>query len=164
VKEENWIVEAPAVIFEDQEELISAFKKNELNKDFIAVVRYQGPKAKGMPELHRLTPILSILQNNGFKVALVTDGRMSGASGKVPSAIHLCPEAIDGGILSKLRDGDVIRLDAKKGELICLDEKNINARPVPKLPNILQQGCGRELFGNFRALVEPSEDGASVLY
>ena len=115
VKEENWIVEAPAVIFEDQEELISAFKKNELNKDFIAVVRYQGPKAKGMPELHRLTPILSILQNNGFKVALVTDGRMSGASGKVPSAIHLCPEAIDGGILSKLRDGDVIRLDAKKG-------------------------------------------------
>ena len=102
VKKENWIVKAPALIFEDQKELLEAFNKKELNKDFIAVVRYQGPKVKGMPELHRLTPILSILQNNGHKVALVTDGRMSGASGKVPAAIHLAPEAIDGGILSCL--------------------------------------------------------------
>jgi len=164
VKEENWIVEAPAIIFEDQEELLEAFKRKELNKDFIAVVRYQGPKAKGMPELHRLTPVLSILQNNGYKVALATDGRMSGASGKVPAAIHLSPEAMDGGLLSKLKDGDLLRLDAVKGELICFNEAEIKARIAPKPPVISQDGCGRELFENFRKLVQPSEDGASVLF
>jgi len=164
VKEENWIVEAPAIIFEDQEELLEAFKRKELNKDFIAVVRYQGPKAKGMPELHRLTPVLSILQNNGYKVALATDGRMSGASGKVPAAIHLSPEAMDGGLLPKLKDGDLLRLDAVKGELICLNEAEVQARTAPEMPTISQEGCGRELFGNFRKLVQPSEDGASVLF
>jgi len=164
VKEENWIVEAPAIIFEDQEELLEAFKRKELNKDFIAVVRYQGPKAKGMPELHRLTPVLSILQNNGYKVALATDGRMSGASGKVPAAIHLSPEAMDGGLLPKLKDGDLLRLDAVKGELICLNEAEVQARTAPEMPTINQDGCGRELFGNFRKLVQPSEDGASVLF
>ncbi len=164
VKEENWIVEAPAIIFEDQEELLEAIKRKELNKDFIAVVRYQGPKAKGMPELHRLTPVLSILQNNGYKVALATDGRMSGASGKVPAAIHLSPEAMDGGLLSKLKDGDLLRLDAVKGELICFNEAEVKARTAPKPPVISQDGCGRELFENFRKLVQPSEDGASVLF
>ena len=164
VAKKNWIVEAPAIIFEDQNEVLEAFNRKELNRDFIAVVRYQGPKAKGMPELHRLTPILSILQNNGFKVALVTDGRMSGASGKVPAAIHLCPEAIDGGILSKLKDGDLLRLDAEKGELTCFNEEEINNRAEVKAPVINQVGCGRELFANLRTLVEPSEKGASILF
>jgi phosphogluconate dehydratase len=164
VKKENWIVEAPAIIFENQNEILEAFNRKELNKDFIAVVRYQGPKAKGMPELHRLTPILSILQNNGYKVALVTDGRMSGASGKVPAAIHLSPEAIDGGILSKLRDGDLLRLDAEKGELICFNEEEIRSREAVKAPMISQMGCGRELFTNLRTLVGSSEKGASILY
>jgi phosphogluconate dehydratase len=164
VKKENWIVEAPAIIFENQNEILESFNRKELNKDFIAVVRYQGPKAKGMPELHRLTPILSILQNNGYKVALVTDGRMSGASGKVPAAIHLSPEAIDGGILSKLRDGDLLRLDAEKGELICFNEEEIKSREAVKAPLISQVGCGRELFTNLRTLVGSSENGASILY
>lgn len=164
VAKKNWIVEAPAVIFEDQNEVLEAFNRKELNKDFIAVVRYQGPKAKGMPELHRLTPILSILQNNGHKVALVTDGRMSGASGKVPAAIHLSPEAIDGGILSKIKDGDLLRLDAEKGELICFNEAEINAREAGVIPDIDQVGCGRELFSNLRAQVQPSENGASFLF
>jgi phosphogluconate dehydratase len=164
VKKENWIVQAPAVIFEDQKELLEAFNRKELNKDFIAVVRYQGPKVKGMPELHRLTPILSILQNNGYKVALVTDGRMSGASGKVPAAIHLAPEAIDGGILSKLKDGDMLRLDAEKGILECLDDDLIHSRPKGIPPKVDQEGSGRELFENLRNLVGPSDQGASVLF
>ena len=164
VKKENWIVQAPAVIFEDQKDLLEAFNRKELNKDFIAVVRYQGPKVKGMPELHRLTPILSILQNNGYKVALVTDGRMSGASGKVPAAIHLTPEAIDGGILSKLKDGDILRLDAEKGVLECLDEDLILSRPKGIPPKVDQEGSGRELFENLRNLVGPSDQGASVLF
>ena len=164
VKKENWIVQAPAVIFEDQKDLLEAFNRKELNKDFIAVVRYQGPKVKGMPELHRLTPILSILQNNGYKVALVTDGRMSGASGKVPAAIHLAPEAIDGGILSKLKDGDILRLDAEKGVLECLDEDLILSRPKGIPPKVDQEGSGRELFENLRNLVGPSDQGASVLF
>lgn len=164
VKKENWIIEAPAIIFEDQNEILEAFNRKELNKDFIAVVRYQGPKAKGMPELHRLTPILSILQNNGHKVAIVTDGRMSGASGKVPAAIHLSPEAIDGGILSKLIDGDLLRLDAEKGVLTCFNEEEIQSREAAKAPMISQVGSGRELFKNIRTLVESSEKGASILF
>jgi len=164
VKKENWIIEAPAIIFEDQNEILEAFNRKELNKDFIAVVRYQGPKAKGMPELHRLTPILSILQNNGHKVAIVTDGRMSGASGKVPAAIHLSPEAIDGGILSKLIDGDLLRLDAEKGVLTCFNKEEIQSREAAKAPMISQVGSGRELFKNIRTLVESSEKGASILF
>ena len=164
VKKENWIVQAPAIIFEDQKDLLEAFNRKELNKDFIAVVRYQGPKVKGMPELHRLTPILSILQNNGHKVALVTDGRMSGASGKVPAAIHLTPEAIDGGILSKLKDGDILKLDAEKGELYCMNEDVIKSRPKGIPPKVNQKGSGRELFENLRNLVAPGDEGASILF
>ena len=152
VKLKHWHVEAPAMVFEDQNEIIEAFNKKELFKDFIAVLRYQGPKAKGMPELHRLTPILSILQNNGHKVALVTDGRMSGASGKVPAAIHLSPEASDGGILSKLKDGDPLILNAKTGELNCLNEKEVLNRAEAERPSINQEGYGRELFSNLRNL------------
>lgn len=164
VKFEHWQVEAPALVFEDQNQIIEAFNKKELFKDFIAVLRYQGPKAKGMPELHRLTPILSILQNNGHKVALVTDGRMSGASGKVPAAIHLSPEASDGGILSKIIDGDPLSLNAKTGELNCLNEEEVSKRPEVSPPTINQEGCGRELFLNLRNLVSNSDNGASILF
>ena len=164
VKFEHWQVEAPALVFEDQNEIIEAFNKKELFKDFIAVLRYQGPKAKGMPELHRLTPILSILQNNGHKVALVTDGRMSGASGKVPAAIHLSPEASDGGILSKIKDGDPLSLNAETGELNCLNKEEVLKRPDVPPPSIYQQGCGRELFLNLRNLVSNSDNGASILF
>jgi phosphogluconate dehydratase len=117
-----------------------------------------------MPELHRLTPILSILQNNGHKVALVTDGRMSGASGKVPAAIHLAPEAIDGGILSKLKDGDMLTLDAENGVLECMNEDLIMSRPIGIPPKVNQEGSGRELFENLRNLVGPSDQGASILF
>ena len=120
VKPENRVIEAPARIFHDQEELNAAFKAGTLDGDMIAVVRYQGPKANGMPELHRLTTVLGILQDRGHKVALVTDGRMSGASGKVPSAIHVTPEALDGGPIGRLRDGDIVRLDAEAGTLEAL--------------------------------------------
>ena len=150
-------------MFEDQNELLEAFNRKELFKDFIAVVRYQGPKAKGMPELHRLTPILSILQNNGHKVALVTDGRMSGASGKVPAAIHLSPEALDGGILSKIENGDLLRLDANNGTLECLNHDDVMKRPEVVKPKINQDGYGRELFSNLRNLASSSDTGASIL-
>lgn len=163
VKAEHWFVEAPALVFEDQNELLEAFNRKELFKDFIAVVRYQGPKAKGMPELHRLTPILSILQNNGHKVALVTDGRMSGASGKVPAAIHLSPEALDGGILSKIENGDLLRLDANNGTLECLNHDEVMKRPEVMKPKINQDGYGRELFSNLRNLASSSDTGASIL-
>jgi phosphogluconate dehydratase len=127
----------------------------------VAVIRFQGPKAKGMPELHKLTPTLSVLQKFGFKVALVTDGRMSGASGKVPSAIHCSPEAIDGGLLNKLRDGDPILLDCNKGILKCLNEEEVMKRePVPTPPPAY--GTGRELFDNIRVLLSSSETGASI--
>jgi phosphogluconate dehydratase len=156
------VVEAPAMVFEDQGDLIKAYKEGRLNKDFIAVVRFQGPKANGMPELHNLTPTLTVLQQKGFKVALVTDGRMSGASGKVPAAIHISPEALDGGLLPKLRDGDMLRLDCEKGELICLDEASVNARQsVPPPP--AAKGTGREMFDKVRALITSSEEGASIL-
>jgi phosphogluconate dehydratase len=164
VKEENWVIEAPAVIFEDQDEILEAFKRKELNKDFVAVVRYQGPRAKGMPELHKLTPVLSLLQHNGFKIALVTDGRMSGASGKVPAAIHLSPEALDGGLLAKLQDGDIIRVDAVNGVLTCVNGEEVDRRDLPQKPIINQDGCGRELFANMRSLVGSSEKGASILF
>src|SRR5690606_1073526 len=117
VKAQHLIIEAPAIVFEDQEELLEAHRRGELHRDFIAVVRHQGPRANGMPELHSLTPTLGVLLDKGFKVALVTDGRMSGASGKVPAAIHVTPEAATGGALARVRDGDVIRLDAHAGRL-----------------------------------------------
>lgn len=161
VKPENMVVEAPAMVFEEQDELITAFKNKELNKDFIAVVRYQGPRAKGMPELHKLTPTLSILQQNGYKVALVTDGRMSGASGKVPAAIHLSPEAMDGGLLGKLKNGDMLRLDCNSGELTCLNFGELAGRNA-HVPDLSAQGSGRELFDPIRKLLSSSETGATI--
>ncbi|MDP6969410.1 MAG: phosphogluconate dehydratase [Gammaproteobacteria bacterium] len=164
VKEEHWVVEAPAVVFDDQEQISKAFAAGELNKDFIAVVRYQGPQACGMPELHKLTPYLGSLQDQGYKVALVTDGRMSGASGKVPAAIHLYPEAMAGGVIGKIKTGDMLRLDCRSSELqLLVAEEELNHRQVAP-PNHAQHqfGMGRELFGNLRNNVSHAELGASI--
>ena len=158
------VIEAPARVFHAQEELHAAFKAGELNRDVIAVVRFQGPKAIGMPELHRLTPPLAVLQDKGFRVALITDGRMSGASGKVPAAIHLTPEAVDGGPIAKIRDGDMIRLDADAGTLeVLVDAAVFNAREVvtADLSNH-ESGTGRELFAAFRNLTGSAAQGASI--
>jgi phosphogluconate dehydratase len=165
VKPEHWVVEAPALIFEDQDELLAAFRRGELARDFVAVVRFQGPKANGMPELHKLTPTLGVLQDKGFKVALVTDGRMSGASGKVPAAIHVTPEAADRGPLARLRDGDLIRLDAREGRLEALvDEAEWTWRTAAE-PDLSRyaQGLGRELFANFRTGVTSADAGAAAI-
>ncbi|NMG41765.1 phosphogluconate dehydratase [Chelativorans sp. ZYF759] len=164
VKPENRVIEAPARIFHDQEELNAAFKAGELTGDMIAVVRYQGPKANGMPELHRLTTVLGILQDRGHKVALVTDGRMSGASGKVPAAIHVTPEALDGGPIGKLRDGDLVRLDPETGVLEALvDAAEFSARRVVA-PDLSANGfgMGRELFEGFRRMAGRAGAGAAV--
>ncbi|MEG3090909.1 phosphogluconate dehydratase [Sphingomonas sp. PB1R3] len=163
VERERWIVEAPARVFSDQSEVQAAFKAGELERDVIVVVRFQGPKANGMPELHKLTPPLGVLQNRGFKVALVTDGRMSGASGKVPCAIHLSPEAIGGGAIGLIRDGDIVRLDAVEGTLNALVDpaewasRQLVATPAPA------QGMGRELFALFRQAADEAEKGASPI-
>ncbi|WP_420245650.1 phosphogluconate dehydratase [Roseiterribacter gracilis] len=164
VKEEHRIVEAPAIVFDDQDQLLAAFKDGKLDRDFVAVVRFQGPKANGMPELHKLTPSLGVLQDKGFKVALVTDGRMSGASGKVPAAIHVTPESAEGGPLARVRDGDVIRLDARAGVLeIKLDAAEFAARPAAQFdPRTSAYGTGRELFEIFRRTTGGAERGASV--
>jgi phosphogluconate dehydratase len=165
VKPERWLIEAPALIFEDQAELQAAFQRGELERDFVAVVRFQGPKANGMPELHKLTPPLGVLQDRGYKVALVTDGRMSGASGKVPAAIHVPPAAADAGPLARLRAGDLIRLDARQGRLDALvDAAEWSARTAVE-PDLARyaQGLGRELFGNFRAQVTNAERGAAAI-
>jgi phosphogluconate dehydratase len=163
VKPENRIVEAPAVVFEDQDDFLAAFKAGELDRDFVAVVRFQGPKANGMPELHSLSPSLGVLQDRGRKVALVTDGRMSGASGKTPAAIHVTPEAIEGGPLARVRDGDLIRLDAEGGVLeIKVDPAEFAARQPVAAPVRGRHGWGRELFGVFRSNVADAESGASV--
>jgi phosphogluconate dehydratase len=164
VKPEHRVIEAPAKVFHTQQGLQAAFKAGELNCDFIAVVRFAGPKAIGMPELHNLTPALGVLQGRGFKVALVTDGRMSGASGKVPAAIHVTPEAVDGGPISKLRDGDMLRLDANAGTLTFLgDERELLSR-TPAIEDLRPShfGMGRELFAGFRRLVGAADRGASV--
>jgi len=165
VQPERWVTEAPAVIFNDQDELQAAFKRGELARDFVAVVRFQGPKANGMPELHKLTPLLGALMDKGFKVALLTDGRMSGASGKVPAAIHLTPEAADGGPIAKLRNGDVIRLDATTGRLDALvDAAEWSARTPAAIDlSAHHAGLGRELFAGFRAAVGAADTGATVL-
>ena len=125
IDSKQMIIEAQAIVFEEQDDLIKAFNNNELDKDFIAVLPFQGPKQNGMPELHQLTPTLTILQRRGFKVGLITDGRMSGASGKIPAAIHVVPEARDGGLISKIQTGDIILMNAITGELKCM-EKHIN--------------------------------------
>jgi phosphogluconate dehydratase len=158
------LIEAPAIVFESQESLQDSFHKGELERDFIAVVRYQGPKANGMPELHGLMPPLGVLQDKGYKVAIITDGRMSGASGKVPSAIHVSPEALDGGMLAKVKTGDMIRFDAQKGEIMLLvDENELQARSVER-PDLSANthGFGRELFVSVRQSVGMAEEGASL--
>jgi phosphogluconate dehydratase len=160
VERERWTVEAPCRIFEDQPSVNEAFRKGELDRDVVVVVRFQGPRANGMPELHKLTPALGVLQDRGYRVALVTDGRMSGASGKVPAAIHCTPEALGGGPLSKLRDGDVVRVCAETGTLATtadLGTRDPAPEPQPKI------GMGREFFAMFRANADGAERGASSM-
>lgn len=152
------MVEAPARVFHDQQSLADAFKAGELECDFVAVVRFQGPRCNGMPELHKLTPFLGVLQDRGFKVALVTDGRMSGASGKIPAAIHVCPEAFDGGPLARVRDGDRVRVDGVEGTLqIMVSAEELAARELPAPPQGNDLGCGRELFGFMRVAFSTAE-------
>ena len=166
VSEKHQFVEAPALVFDDQEELLAAFKRGELERDFIAVLRFQGPRANGMPELHKLTPPLGLLQDRGFKVALVTDGRMSGASGKVPSAIHMYPECINGGPLAKVRSGDMLSLNLKTGELnVQVDKLEFDGRlPEENSVKTHHFGSGRELFAGFRLGATTAETGASNLF
>ena len=164
VKPEYRKVKAPAVVFHTQEDMQAAFKRGELDKDFIAVVRFQGPKACGMPELHKLTPALGVLQDRGFRVALVTDGRMSGASGKIPAAIHLTPEALDNGPIGLIQDGDMIELDAETGKLeLLVSEAELQTRQHAQVDlSGSHYGMGRELFAPFRATVGLAEEGATV--
>ncbi len=164
VPEDRMVVEAPAIVFDEQQQVQAAFARGELDRDFIAVVRFQGPRANGMPELHKLTPVLSVLQNRGRRVALVTDGRMSGASGRVPAAIHVTPEAIAGGAIAQIHDGDIIRVDAIAGTLsIKVDDAILQARE-PAVANLESHhvGLGRELFARFRDVVGSADTGASV--
>lgn len=166
VQPQHRVVEAPARVFDDQEDVIKAFKAGELSRDCVVVVRYQGPRANGMPELHQLTPTLSSLQSKGFKVALVTDGRMSGASGAVPAAIHVTPECLAGGPLEKVQDGDVIHLDSYTGVLeVRVEDAVLRTRQVPR-PNLNRNGfgVGRELFATFRASAGDAEAGAASVY
>ena len=167
VPDDRHVIEAPARVFDSQDELHVAFKAGELEHDVVCVVRWQGPQANGMPELHKLTPPLAVLQGKGFRVALVTDGRMSGASGKVPAAIHVSPEAADGGPLAKVRDGDLIRLDAPAGTLeVLVDAAEWAARPLATMPEALREansfGLGRELFVNLRRSARTAEEGAAT--
>ncbi|MEZ5448601.1 MAG: phosphogluconate dehydratase [Thiolinea sp.] len=164
VKPEQRVIEAPAKIFHDQDEVKAAFKAGKLEGDFICVVRFQGPQANGMPELHSLTPVLGVLQDRGQKVALVTDGRMSGASGKVPAAIHLSPEAMDGGAIARLREGDLLRLDAEQGTLEVLADDFASRAAVVADLDENEAGLGRELFQVFRRAVGPAASGASSLF
>jgi phosphogluconate dehydratase len=166
VKPDRHVIEAPAKVFHDQQSLIDAFKAGELNQDFVAVIRFQGPKANGMPELHKLTPSLGVLQDRGYRVALVTDGRMSGASGKVPAAIHVTPEAADGGPIARIREGDMVRVDAVAGELSVLVETGEWEMREAVTADLTENGfgMGRELFAAFRAVAGPASEGASVLY
>ncbi len=164
VKPDRHVIEAPARVFEAQDELIAAFKAGTLTGDFVAVIRFQGPKANGMPELHKLTPTLGILQDRGHRVALLTDGRMSGASGKVPAAIHVTPEALAGGPIAKIRDGDMIRIDCTTGELaVLVDAAELEARAPATRPDEDEvYGMGRELFAMFRDTAVSAELGAGV--
>lgn len=160
VDAERWTIEAPARVFDDQEGVIKAFKAGELDRDVIVVVRFQGPRANGMPELHKLTPPLGVLQDRGFKVALVTDGRMSGASGKVPAAIHVTPEALGNGPLAYLRDGDIVRLSAEDGTISTTADLSGREPASPPPPAF---GMGRELFAMFRVNASSAEHGGSSM-
>ncbi|WP_299678373.1 phosphogluconate dehydratase [uncultured Roseobacter sp.] len=164
VKPEHQIVEAPVRVFHDQEEVKVACRAQEITEDTVVVVRFQGPKANGMPELHSLTPLLKNLQARGINVALVTDGRMSGASGSVPAAIHVSPEALDGGAISKLQDGDILRVDATTGELEIKTPGVLDREPVRANLGANEFGLGRELFAQFRRSVGTADTGASVLF
>lgn len=162
VPEENQIIEAPAIVFNNQNDITAQFESGALNRDCIIVVRFQGPSANGMPELHKLMPPLGVLMDRGYKVALVTDGRLSGASGKVPSAIHVTPEAYNGGLLAKVKDGDMIRVNALTGELQLLVDEEKLAQRQPHKPDLSAEhiGCGRELFGSLRRSLSGAEEGA----
>lgn len=163
VEKSRWTIEAPCRVFADQNDVLTAFKAGELERDVVVVVRFQGPAANGMPELHKLTPSLGVLQDRGFRVALVTDGRMSGASGKVPAAIHVSPEAKMGGALAKLRDGDLVRVCAESGELTALvDAAEWDARQAVQAPADAM-GVGRELFALMRHYSDPAERGGSAM-
>ncbi len=165
VKPEHRIVTAPARVFDDQADFLAAFDRGELDADLVAVLRYQGPASNGMPELHKLTPALGVLQDRGRRVALVTDGRMSGASGKVPAAIHLTPEAAVGGVLPKVRDGDLITLDGSSGHLeLHVPDAELDAREATGAPPTDDEwsGTGRDLFHSFRTSVGSADHGASV--
>ncbi len=169
VPDDRHIIEAPCRVFDSQDALHKAFSADELNHDVICVVRWQGPQANGMPELHKLTPPLAVLQGKGYRVALVTDGRMSGASGKVPAAIHVSPEAAAGGPLAKVRDGDIIRLDANAETLqVLVSDAEWAARPLDTMPEALRAangiGMGRELFANFRRNALAAEEGACTWF
>ena len=165
VKPEHRVVEAPAMIFHSQDDFMADFKAGKLEKDLVAVIRFQGPKANGMPELHKLTPLLGSLQDRGFQVAILTDGRMSGASGKVPAAIHVTPEAIDAGSIAKLREGDRIRIDAEAGTMDCIVDANEWSEREAACADLAdnQHGMGRDLFALFRHNATGAEAGASVI-
>ena len=159
----RWTIEAPVRVFDDQNDALAAFKAGELERDVIVVIRFQGPAANGMPELHKLTPPLGVLQDKGFNVALVTDGRMSGASGKVPAAIHLSPEGARGGAIAKLQDGDIVRLCANTGALSVLVSDDVWAARAPAQQPVQQMGTGRELFALMRATADEAEKGGSAM-
>jgi len=168
VAEDRWTIEAPCRIFNDQNQVLTAFKAGELERDVVVVVRFQGPRANGMPELHKLTPALGVLQDKGFRVALLTDGRMSGASGKVPAVIHLSPEALPGtdgvsGPLAFLVDGDIVRICARKGEVLALVDPDIWAARSPAVAPPPALGVGRELFALFRHHADEAEKGGSAV-
>ena len=164
VSPDYWTIEAPAEVFLSQDEFIHAYQAGKLEKNFIAVIKYQGPKANGMPELHKLSPLLSVLQAKGFKVALLTDGRMSGASGKVLAAIQVTPEAVDDGPLAKIQNGDLIGIDATQGSLnLKSGSELLTQRKIPQYDKSMSHsGVGRELFACFRAHTSSAEEGASI--
>lgn len=164
VKRDNWLVEAPAIVIDDQNTLIEMHKAGQLEKDFVVVLRFQGPRANGMPELHKLTPIMGSLQDKGFKIAMVTDGRMSGASGKVPAAIHMHPEALIGGNIAKIQNGDIVRVDPASETVNVVSDPNWLSRPLadaPKVKNL--DALGMNMFAPLRGQADNSEAGASVL-
>ncbi len=163
VAPEHRVIEAPARVFHDQTSVKEAFSAGEFTEDTVIVVRFQGPKANGMPELHGLTPAWSVLQSRGLKVALVTDGRMSGASGKVPAAIHLSPEAADGGPIAQIRDGDLLRVDAEAGVLDVLQAGFETRAPLTPDLSANDAGLGRELFAAFRQNCCPSSEGGALV-
>ena len=164
VKRDYWLVEAPAIVIDNQNKLIEMHKAGELEKDFVVVLRFQGPRANGMPELHKLTPIMGALQDKGFKIAMVTDGRMSGASGKVPAAIHMHPEALAGGNIARIKDGDIVRVDPASETVSVISDPDWLKRPLAKAPKVKNlDALGMNMFAPLRATADNSEAGASVL-